>query len=381
MADLPGLKKHIENYLAPPLKKLLNILEAKTSAVHNPSVSANDREEYTTLAALSARHKTDFYLFSYYQQNPHLVPADHVLLLRERMTRQAIRSLQQLNELISICKNFNTAELPYAIIKGPHLARMLYGTSAVKVSVDLDILMVHPEDLFGFHNVFLHAGYTCYEQKLLKSAWKQKLYIAAKRELHYFNRIAGYAVDLHVKPFANTILTNRRHRNFFSDLERIPFEGITIPVLPPEKYFVYLCHHGACHQFARLGWLMDIRNFYDQRKEILVMDKILSVAGSMNTKRSVTLAFYILEVLFHDPVPEKIKHTTDHSGTLEWLAVNCLKAVSHEKGEGLTLKARFDRIVYLVILTKGFAGKVDVVLSVLLRHMVMLLFGPKKEDR
>ena len=361
----------------PRIETLLRILDANITLTESPITENGGINEFNRLILLSARHKTDYYLFSYFQRNPNLISTVHLNQLRERMTRQAVRSLQQLNELISICRNFNKAELPYAIIKGPHLARMLYGTSAVKVSVDLDILMVNPEDLFGFHAVFIHAGYTCYEQKLLNSAWKRMLYVSAKREVHYFNRIAGCAVDLHVKPFANTILTQWRHRNFFSDLERIPFEGITIPVLPPEKYFVYLCHHGACHQFARLGWLMDIRNFYDQRKEILVMDKILSVAGSMNTKRSVTLAFYMLEALFHDPVPEKIKQTTDRSGTLEWLVVNCLKAVSHEKGESLTPKARFDRIVYLVKLTKGFAGKVDVVLSVLLRHLVLLLFGPK----
>ena len=381
MADFPDLKKHVDINLPSQLKRLLSILNAFSTEIRNSYTSIIDREEYATLGALSARHKTEFYLFSYYQQNPDLVPADHLLLLRKRMTRQAVKSLQQLNELISICKNFNKAELQYAIIKGPHLARMLYGNSAVKVSVDLDILMVNPQDLFGFHAVFINAGYNCHEQKLLTVSWKRNLYISAKRELHFFNPIVKCAVDLHVKPFANTILTNRRHRNFFSDLERIPFEGITIPILPSEKYFVYLCHHGACHQFARLGWLLDIRNFYNQQKEILVMDKILSVAGSMNTKRSVFLAFYLLEALFDVTMPEKIWQTTNRSGTIQWLAVKCLKAISYTKGESLTLKARLERIVYLVKLTKGFAGKVDVVLSVFLRHLVLLFFGPKIEDQ
>jgi len=361
----------------PLFDSFLNILSASKDEFSKLDTDSVNVNEFSKLSTLSRRHSSDYYLFLFFQQFPHLISQEQMNQIRERITRQAVRSLNQLNVLILICSSLNNNNIKYTIIKGPHLARTLYGNESTKVSVDLDIMMVNPNDLSDFNRILADLDFACTEKKLLTGSWKQKLYIAAKREVHYFSRIAGCAVDLHVKPFANTILTQWRHRNFFSDLERIPFEGITIPVLPPEKYFVYLCHHGACHQFARLGWLMDIRNFYDQRKEILVMDKILSVAGSMNTKRSVTLAFYMLEALFHDPVPEKIKQTTDRSGTLEWLAVNCLKAVSHEKGEGMTLKARFDRIVYLVKLTKGFAGKVDVVLSVLLRHLVLLLFGPK----
>jgi hypothetical protein len=255
---------------------------------------------------------------------------------------------------------------------------MLYGNSAVKVSVDLDILMVNPEDLFDFHAVFINAGYGCHEQKLLTGSWKQKLYITAKREVHYFNPVAKCAVDLHVKPLANTIITQHRCRDFLSDLQYIPFESITIPVLPPEKYFVYLCHHGACHQFARLGWLLDIRNFYNQKKEILVTDKILSIADSLKIERSVYLAFYILEGLFHIPMPDKIKQEMGRSGIMEWLALNCLKAISYEKGDSLTLKARFNRIVYLIKLNNSLAGKVDIVLSVFMRHLVQFLFGRKR---
>lgn len=377
MADCAQYRRILEVYSDPAFKALLHIVNGSPFKNEDSYPIQSDKVDFLELSRLSGKHATDYYLHKYFQLYPKLLSQDWLQQHRDRMTRQAARSLRQLNELISVCNQLNNRNLPYAIIKGPHLARMLYGNSAIKVSVDLDILMVNPEDLFGFHAVFINAGYNCHEQKLLTGSWKQKLFISAKREVHYFNPIARCAVDLHVKPFANTILTHKRYRNFFSDLERVPFEGITVPVLPDEKYFVYLCHHGACHQFARLGWLLDIRNFYNQQKEILAMDKILSVAGFMNTKRSVTLAFYLLEALFDVPMPEKLKQSTIHPGIIEWLAEKCLKAISYKNGESLTLKARFERIVYLVKLTKGFAGKTDVVLSVFLRHLVLFLFGPK----
>ena len=358
----------------PHIKTLLRILNAYAIRNDTPVAGSFTIEEFSQLSLLSAKHKTNYHLFTYFLQYQHLISPEQLLQLRDKMTRQAKRSLRQLNELLSLCSSLNNRGIRYAIIKGPHMARMLYGKEAVKVSVDLDILMVDPDDLPAFHEVFITAGYTCFEQRLLTSTWKQRLFVSAKREVHYFNRNTRCAIDLHVKPLANTIITRYRCSDFFSDLRHLPFEGITIPVLPPEKYFVYLCHHGACHMFSHLGWLLDIRNFFNQQKEMLSIEKILSVAGSINTERSVYLAFYLLEDLFNVAITEKIKRTMGCSKTIEWLALNCLKAISYQKGGNLTLKARFDRIIYLVRLTRGITGKVDVVLGVSLRHLVLILF-------
>jgi hypothetical protein len=370
MADFQQFKRQIDSYFNPLLKALLHLLNAEKSGNVQPILSPLVNDEFSKLAALSARHKTEYYLFVYFQQFPHLIPSEQLQQLRERITSQAVRSLRQLHELIALCKSLHQKGLSYAIIKGPHLARMLYGNEAVKVSVDLDILMVNPEDLPDFHAVIVHAGYACTQQKLLTGNWKQRLFISAKREVHYYNHMARCAVDLHVKPLANTILTAHRYRDFFADIEQVAFEGISIPVLPPEKYFVYLCYHAACHQFSRLAWLMDIRNFYTRKQDTLDIEKILAVARSLNMERPVWLAFYMLNILFDIEIPERIKSSFNGCSLMEWMAKNCLKAISCERGEDLKFRARFDRMVFLIRMNKGLAGKADVLLSMVMRKVV-----------
>ena len=377
MADSQELKQNDYAYLPSKLRVLLNILNAEKSGNIKPVLTAVDKDEFEQLAALSSRHKTDYYLFTYFQQFSNLVSSEQLQQLRERMTQQAVKSLQQLSELILLCKNFNQKGIHYAVIKGPHLARMLYGNAAVKVSVDLDFLMVNPGDLPHFHKVFSDAGYSCTVQKLITGNWKQRLFIAAKREVPYYNPVARCAVDLHVRPAANTLITRHFYSYFFSDLEQVPFEGITIPVLPAEKYFVYLCYHGACHQFSRLAWLLDIRNFYNQQKEKLSVEKILATARSINTERSVYLTFHLLNGLFNIEIPEKISQKISHARIIERLALGCLKAISYEKGHELTLRARYDRLVHLIRLNKGIAGKADVLLSVFMRYVVLIFFRRK----
>jgi len=375
MDDFYAPKQLIDHYFHSQLKVLLNILNAEKSEKVTPALTAIDKDEYKQLFSISFRHKTDYYLFTYFQQYPNLIPSEQLQQIREKMTQQAVKSLRQLSELISLCKVLNKKGIQYVIIKGPHLARRLYGNAAVKVSVDLDILMVKPDDLPAFHVALTSAGYACVEQKLMTGTWKQRLFVSAKREVHYYNRVAGCAIDLHVKPLANTILTAHRYKDFFTDIEQAPFEGITIPVLPPEKYFIYLCYHGACHQFSRLAWLMDIRIFYLQIRDTMDGDKILSVARSLNMERMVLLAFMMLNLLFEVEIPGSIRSSVEHSSRLKKLVINCLVAISLERGGDLKLKPRFDRMVYLIRLNEGLTAKVDVLLSMVMRQGVGVVFG------
>ncbi len=378
MADPAMLRQERNKYFPAQLKDLLDIIESGISGIAEAGSKNINRDEYAKLAALSAQHKIEYYLFNYFQLNPSPVLAGELKQLREKMTGQAVKSLQQLSELLALCKNFNQKGIPYAVIKGPHLARMLYGNASVKVSVDLDIMMVNPGDLAAFHQAFMQADYVCMEQHLMTGTWKQRLFVSAKREVHYFNRKAGCTVDLHVKPLANTVLTAGHYRDFFADIVQEEFEGITIPVLPSEKYFVYLCYHAACHQLSRLAWLLDILNFYRKKKDGMELDKMLATARSLNMERSVYLAFMMLNVLFEVQIPGSIKSSIESSGLLRKLAINCLRAISLERGEDLKLKPRFDRMVYLVRLNKGLASKADVLLSMVMRQRVGVVFRRNK---
>lgn len=365
-----------EKYFTPTIRALFHIVNAD-GLPYEGQTELLFRDSFPEITSLFSRHRIMYHLFMFLQKNENLLSAHSLSLLRERISRQAVRSLEQLGELIIVCRNLNQAGLKYTAIKGPHLARMLYGNSVVKVSVDLDLLMINHEDLAGFRGIFSRIGFECFEGNLLNGSWMQKLYVCAKREIHFYNRNTRCTVDLHAKPLANTIITRHRFNELFSDLQYLPFEGITIPVFPPEKYFVYLCHHGACHRFERLGWLLDIRSFYHQQKETMDPGKILSVAASLNILQSVFLAFYLLEGFFNDPVPDFIRKKMNRSAVIDSLAVHCLKAICREAGKSLSIGERFRRIYYLMRLTRGFAGKTDVVISVILRHLARWLLHKK----
>jgi len=83
----------------------------------------------------------------------------------------------------------------------------------------------------------------------------------------------------------------------------------------------------------------------------------------------------MLNVLFDVAIPRSMKSSVEGSGLLKKLAINCLRAISLEKGGDLKLRPRFDRMVYLIRLNKGLAAKVDVLLSMVMRQGVGVVFG------
>ncbi len=330
-------------------------------------------EDYPAIVDLSWRHKTDYYVHAWFQNIEKGIPSEITQKLKDRINRQAARGLLRLNELLQLCRQFNEQSLKYVVIKGPHLAQLLYSKKAVKFSVDLDFLMASEKDIDIFRKELLKTGYKCVEQGMKAQTWKQKMITLARREIHFVKAGAGIAIDLHTRPFANTLFTKGLYSGFFSDIEQVIFEGVTIPVLPDEKYFVYLCYHGACHQFSRLAWLMDIRRFYELRKSSMEAERIIRLAELLKVKKSLALAFYMMNLLFGTEIPGFLTNELQKVKLYKALANACFRSINLKSGEDLTIKARVIRLMFLLSITTGVFGKIDLIISVMMRHLLKLV--------
>jgi len=107
----------------------------------------------------------------------------------------------------------------FATIKGPQLSRKLYGRQALKESVDLDILLTNSDDLLRVHEIFKRSGYAHSNLNDYQGRLRRRLFLIAKREVHYFDRETRCNIDLHIRPGANTYLTEKYFNGFLSDLK------------------------------------------------------------------------------------------------------------------------------------------------------------------
>ncbi len=222
---------------------------------------SDDRFDAEKLIRLAEMHRVTYQLYVFAQGHPGMLNTSQVEMLADRCRKNALRSLEQLQELIRITGDFQQAGIPVVVLKGPQLARMVHGREALKESVDLDLLLVHDTDLEKAHLLLTGAGYTQSNLNAHTGKLSRKIFLIAKREVHYFNPRNKSHIDLHARAGANTYLTDGLFHDVFNELETFDLDGQPVTIFAREQYLVYLCYHGALHQFSRLGWLMDIRAF------------------------------------------------------------------------------------------------------------------------
>jgi len=148
-----------------------------------------------------------------------------------------------------------------------------------------------------------------------------------------------------------------------------PLEGTDIPVLPSEKYFVYLCYHGALHQFSRLAWLLDIRVFLIQRRDKLDIKKVMAIASALHTEKSLFLAMHLLERYFGEAIPAEISGDTRYRQLSRYLTRVCTNMIGQNENYWMTFGGRMEKVLYIMALTEGLAAKIDWLYGILMRFV------------
>lgn len=316
------------------------------------------------LMDLALRHRVGYYLMQYAQQHKELFSPQQITGLDERCRQSALRSLRQLSEVKRIAEALTRERIGFACIKGLQLSRMVYGREALKESVDIDIMLTDSGDLMKVHDLLNSIGYTRSNLNQYKGRLKRRIFLIAKREIHYFSRETRCAIDLHVRPGANTYLTTRYFNGFLSTLKTDDLEGTTVPVLPDEAYLAYLCYHGSLHRYSRLAWLLDIRAFLKVKSSTLDYSKLMHTARQIHAERHVCLTFLLLEKYFNDQIPlyiSELQAFRQMCGTkrMKYLVSVCTAALGRDYDYEMTLRARIEKVIFMMLLVDSLASRID----------------------
>ena len=344
------------------------VLLALLSGRHDNTVLQSDFDQERFMM-LSMMHKVNYQVLQYARQHTGFLSADRIEKLGSKCRQIALVSLVQLEELVRVTRHLHEKGVSFAVIKGPQLTRMLYGREAIKESADLDIMLMHRDDFDRTHELLVELGYTWSNLNQHKRPFSKKIFLLAKREVQYTSPVTRCHIDLHVRPGANTYLTAGSFRNFFSDFENYDLEGVKMPVPPLEKYLAYLCYHGSLHRFSRLAWLLDIRAFLSLNHGVLDHQKLLSVARSLRSERSLFLAMRLLQEYFGDEIPEPLKGQVPGSARMNSLVAGCRRMIDKDEKYGTSLPGRTGKLLYMMLLIKGFAGKIDFLYGIILRFL------------
>ncbi|MCR8924995.1 nucleotidyltransferase family protein [Priestia megaterium] len=188
-----------------------------------------------------------------------VVPTYVVQFLNQQYKRNTFQMLRLSAEMEKISLIFSKHQIQTLFLKGPVLAKCLYGDISLRTSSDLDFL-IPIQDLAKAEDLLVSLGYEKddYIHTVLND-WKWRhhhvTYIhprtEIKLEIHW---------RLHPGPGKEPCFDELWKRKVESSITSYP-----VYLLGTEDLFQFLVSHGARHGWSRLRWLIDIQQILKKK--------------------------------------------------------------------------------------------------------------------
>ena len=247
--------------------------------------------------------------------------------LRARLLRaersNAHRQLAMTAALGDVLRALGDAGVPSLPLKGPTLARWLFGDVARRSGIDLDVLVAPPElgdAIAAIETVGYRAG-----GKVRALTAAQATVAAAEYQIKdavFQNDARRVSLELHWRPFRDPRLTAIRTA-LEAGLVTDRADPMRPDLGPPAAVAAFVLIHGALHGYRRLTWLTDVAGLAgrlsdDDWAEALAIGQADGVEGAILL--GPTLANRLLGV----PVPAPLRaRVHDRRRTLRRLVGWC----------------------------------------------------------
>jgi len=288
---------------SPELTLLLTIarveLEPGEKRVLNDLLAGPLDWEYLLLMA--ARHGLEPLLFLHLHSfAEEILPAGTMQALREDCKVIAGRNLILASRLKEVSSHLRLREIEHIAYRGPLLAEVYYGSCALRVFRDLDIL-VRPEKVEATRDALGEIGF---RDKSGLNARQQEASFRYGFE-HPFTAADGLDLDLHWRVVQKFKARSLDMAGIWKRVTLTPFWGSEAPTFCPEDLLVALCLHAGHHGWTQISHLCDIAQLFRIHPQ-LDWDIVGSHLGDSNTKRIVYVSLRLLKEHWEAQVPEEL---------------------------------------------------------------------------
>jgi hypothetical protein len=256
--------------------------------------------DWERLFAIATHHGVNHLL--YWQLQAHAAAAIPITV-REAgqvaLRANCDRNLALLTELLRLNKTFAAQSLRLLSFKGPTLTHQLYGQLALRSFTDLDVLVSEAEALAAMQ-LLQTQGYT---PQFELSRDQQARYIQIRNELSFWHEAKQIAVDLHWDLMSRHYSFSPDPALVWSAAVPLTIAGQSILTLTPEALLMYLCAHGAQHDWNKLFWICDIAELLQQHPD-LDWNWIMQHINRFGTATMLFLGLSLAHEVLGAPLPE-----------------------------------------------------------------------------
>jgi hypothetical protein len=200
--------------------------------------------------------------------------------LKEAYFLSAARNMRIYRDLLKILRSFNAAGVSVILLKGVHLAEIVYGNIALRPMGDVDLL-VKDVDLLRAHEMLVAQGYAAPHSNMGNTLGNLPHYIKTNSpiiEIHY--NIVGL-------PFSRRFAVEE----LWERARPVAIQGVDTLTLCPEDLLLHLCVHTAIDHGFENGLMpfFDIARTIDHYRNEIDWNMLLHRAGQWGLRSCVYL--------------------------------------------------------------------------------------------
>jgi hypothetical protein len=291
------------------------------------------------------------------------IPEDVLVELRTAYQTNAARSLYLTTELVKILELFEGSGISGIPIKGPALAKAVYGDVTLRQYDDLDIL-VREGEVAAATKLLFSLGYTPVVTEVGSEA---ETFLKGEGECGFFSPCGRYQVDIHwqmvPRSFLAFDLMGLRERSL-----RLSLQGVEVRTLSAEDRLFLLSIHGMRHLWGRHAWICDLA-FTIQDASDLDWEVVIERARKLKITRIIKLGLIVARKWYALDLPKWLANDL-----IQDQRVNVLyDQVIGEPGFHSLIKTSILKLYWLNTKAReGFSRKV--------RYLLKQFFAPSLED-
>jgi len=220
-------------------------------------------------------------------------------------TRHISRTLTLTAALIELQREFDRRNLPVVSWKGPSIALLLYGSSILRETSDLDFLL-REEDLAQVQELTGSLGYTLLGQN--ESEGKSRYTFAHQHEFEFLRSRDKILLEFHVQIMTARFPSWQDSQTYIPRATtHYPLANTQLLLQCPEDLLVSLCVHAIKHNWDRMKWSCDIAQFLRVYGAHLDWKEFLASLTRARKHPIVLLGLSLASILFDIQLPPEVE--------------------------------------------------------------------------
>jgi hypothetical protein len=245
------------------------------------------------------------------------------------------RNLLLLNTINIICLKLTNDNIPHVVLKGVVLSRQAYGDIGSRVCRDIDLL-VDGNCLENVHTMLESENFHMREV----AQFSNKKYKKYFHHISYWNNDKRVMIELHWRPFS---LPYFFLENDYSKIsEKIVLDNCKYSVFKNEYNLIYLCIHGALHQFNEMIWVVDIAQFV--KTQTINWKFLERKIADWKIDRPIKTGLFLSFFFCNAPVPKSYQQLDKKTEKLVKIVLKQLP------NENRNLKNKINKMLYFALL-------------------------------